>query len=95
MDNIVIITDSESDSDYSFDSDTHDQREEVVYENTHFMNHEKVEDYEKNRNKLFTKDIEKRILLVDTNHINRDNNQIADKLSKNGMRLARTNLLEK
>ena len=28
-------------------------------------------------------------------HINRDNNQIADKLSKNGMRLARTNLLEK
>ena len=27
-------------------------------------------------------------------HINRDNNQTADKLSKNGMRLARTNLLE-
>ena len=66
---------------------------------TIYSNHEEVGVVEshllKNRNKLFTKDIEKRILLVDTNHINRDNNQIADKLSKNGMRLARTNLLEK
>jgi hypothetical protein len=37
------------------------------------MNHVETEEYKKNRNKLFTKDIEKRILLVDTNHINRDN----------------------
>ena len=29
------------------------------------------------------------------NHISRDNNQIADKLSKDGMKLARTNLLGK
>ena len=47
MDNIVIVTDSESDSDYSNDSDTHDQREEVVYENTHFMNHVETEEYKK------------------------------------------------
>tara|TARA_B100001123_G_C15230273_1_gene994874 strand:- start:274 stop:1299 length:1026 start_codon:yes stop_codon:yes gene_type:complete len=69
MDNIVIVTDSESDSDYSNDSDTHDQREEVVYENTHFMNHIKTEEYKKNRNRLFTRDIDTRSLLVDTNNI--------------------------
>ena len=66
MDNIVILTDSESDSDYSNDSDTHDQREEVVYENTHFMNHVEVEEYKKNRNTFFTKDIEKIDILVDS-----------------------------
>ena len=66
MDNIVILTDSESDSDYSDDSDTHDQREEVVYENTHFMNHVEIKEYKKNRNTLFTKDIEKIDILVDS-----------------------------
>ena len=66
MDNIVIVTDSESDSDYSNDSDTHDQREEVVYENTHFMNHVEIKEYKKNRNTLFTKDIEKIDILVDS-----------------------------
>ena len=74
MDNIVIVTDSESDSDYSNDSDTHDQREEVVYENTHFMNHVETEEYKKNRNQLFTKDIETRSLLVDTNNIQKTSN---------------------
>ena len=69
MDNIVIVTDSESDSDYSNDSDTHDQREEVVYENTHFMNHEKVEDYEKGRNKLFTPEISRIRILIDSKNI--------------------------
>ena len=66
MDNIVIVTDSESDSDYSNDSDTHDQREEVVYENTHFMNHVEVEEYKKNRNILFTRDIDTIDLIVDS-----------------------------
>ena len=46
MDNIVVISNSESDSDYS-DSSDHDEREEVVYENTHFMNHVEVEEYKK------------------------------------------------
>ena len=66
MDNIVIVTDSESDSDYSNDSDTHDQREEVVYENTHFMNHVETEEYKKNRNTLFTRDIDTIDLIVDS-----------------------------
>ena len=49
MDNIVVISDSESDSDYSEDS-SHEEREEIIYENTHFMNHIKIEEYKKNRN---------------------------------------------
>jgi len=68
MDNIVVI-DSESDSDYSEASSDHEEREEVQYENTHFMNHVIVKEYEKNRNTLFTKDIESRYILVDTNNI--------------------------
>ena len=69
MDNIVVISNSESDSDFSDSSSDHDMREEVQYENTHFMNHVEVEEYEKNRNTLFTKDIESRYILVDTNNI--------------------------
>ena len=74
MDNIIIVTDSESDSDYSDSHSDHDQREEVQYENTHFMNHVKIEEYKKNRNQLFTRDIETRSLLVDTNNIQKTNN---------------------
>ena len=66
MDNIVIVTDSESDSDYSDSHSDHDEREEVVYENTHFMNHVETEEYKKNRNQLFTRDIEKIDILVDS-----------------------------
>ena len=69
MDNIVVISNSESDSDYSDTSSDHDMREEVQYENTHFMNHVESEVYANNRNKLFTKDIESRYILVDTNNI--------------------------
>ena len=74
MDNIIIVTDSESDSDYSDSRSDHDEREEVVYENTHFMNHVETEEYKKNRNQLFTKDIETRSLLVDTNNIQKTSN---------------------
>ena len=66
MDNIVVISNSESDSDFSDSSSDHDEREEVVYENTHFMNHVEVEEYKKNRNTLFTKDIETIDILVDS-----------------------------
>jgi hypothetical protein len=69
MDNIVVIGDSDSDSDYSDASSDHDKREEIQYENTHFMNHIESEVYKTNRNKLFTKDIESRCILVDTNNI--------------------------
>jgi hypothetical protein len=65
MDNIVVI-DSESDSDYSEASSDHDTRDEILYENTHFMNHVIVEEYEKNRNTLFTRDIEMIDILVDS-----------------------------
>ena len=58
MDNIVVISNSESDSDYSDSSNDHEEREEIVYENTHFMNHVETEEYKTNRNKLFTKDID-------------------------------------
>ena len=74
MDNIIIVTDSESDSDYSDSHSDHDEREEVVYENTHFMNHVETEEYKKNRNQLFTRDIETRSLLVDTNNIQKTSN---------------------
>ena len=65
MDNIVVISNSESDSDYS-DSSDHDEREEIVYENTHFMNHVEVEEYKKNRNALFTRDIDTIDIIVDS-----------------------------
>ena len=68
MDNIVVI-ESSSDSDYSDSSSDHDQREEIIYENTHFMNHVETSVYKMNRNKYFTKDIESRSILVDTNNI--------------------------
>ena len=70
MDNIVVI-ESSSDSDYSDSSSDHDNREEIQYENTHFINHVEVEQYKTNRNKYFTPDIEKKYLLVDTNNINK------------------------
>ena len=66
MDNIIVIEDSESDSDYSDSSNDHDEREEIVYENTHFMNHVEVEEYKINRNKLFTKDINTIDIIVDS-----------------------------
>ena len=65
MDNIVVISNSDSDSDYS-DSSSHEEREEIVYENTHFMNHVEVEEYKKNRNKLYTRDIDTIDLIVDS-----------------------------
>ena len=73
MDNIVVL-ESSSDSDYSDTSSDHDKREEILYENTHFMNHVEVEEYKTNRDKYFTPDIEKKYLLVDTNNIQKTSN---------------------
>ena len=70
MDNIVVI-ESSSDSDYSDTSSDHDNREEILYENTHFMNHVETSVYKTNRDKYFTPDIEKKYLLVDTNNIDK------------------------
>ena len=59
MDNLVVLSNSDSDSDYSNDTENSSQREEVIYENDFFMNHTNKDDYMKNRNSIFTKDIEK------------------------------------
>ena len=65
MDNVVILTSSDSDSDFSDESDGHSDREEEIYESEHFMNHVNKKEYEINRNKLFTKDIEQVDIMVD------------------------------
>ena len=66
MDNVVILTSSDSDSDFSDESDEHSDREEEIYESEHFMNHVNKKEYEINRNKLFTKDIEEVDIMVDS-----------------------------
>jgi len=65
MENIVILT-SESDSDYEDDDSEHSDREEEIYESEHFMNHVCKKEYEINRNKLFTKDLEIIDILVES-----------------------------
>ena len=66
MDNVVILTSSDSDSDFSDESDGHSDREEEIYDSEHFMNHVNKKEYEINRNKLFTKDIEEVDIMVDS-----------------------------
>ena len=66
MDNVVILTSSDSDSDFSDESDEHSEREEEIYDSEHFMNHVNKKEYEINRNKLFTKDIEEVDIMVDS-----------------------------
>ena len=66
MDNVVILTSSDSDSDFSDESGGLSDREEVIYESEHFMNHVNKKEYEINRNKLFTKDIDKVDIIIDS-----------------------------
>ena len=66
MDNIVIDSSSESDSDFSDESGGHSEREEEVYESENFMNHVNKKEYEANRNKIFTKDIETIDMMIDS-----------------------------
>lgn len=74
MDNVVILTSSDSDSDFSDDSGGHSDREEIIYESEYFMNHVNKKEYEKNRNKLFTKDIEEvNIIVENINNTNKNN----------------------
>lgn len=65
MENIFVL--NESSSEYSTSSDENEDDNIVV--NNEFMNYTPVEEYEKNRNKLFTKDIEKRIIVVDSHNV--------------------------
>ena len=66
MDNIIIDSSSESDSDFSDDSGGHSDREEEIYESENFMNHVNKKEYEINRNKIFTKDLETIDILVES-----------------------------
>jgi len=66
MDNIVIDSSSESDSDFSNESGGHSEREEEIYESENFMNHVNKKEYEANRNNIFTKDIEIIDIMVDS-----------------------------
>ena len=66
MDNIVIDSSSESDSDFSDESGGHSEREEEIYDSENFMNHVNKKEYEANRNKIFTKDIETIDIMVDS-----------------------------
>ena len=65
--NIFVLEESSSD-----ETDTSSEEEEIKEIkdlNQEFLNQTKVLDYEKNRNKLFTKDIEKRIIVVDSHNL--------------------------
>ena len=59
--NIYVL--EESSSEYSTSSE--DEEEEII-QNTEFMNNTNVTEYVNNRNNLFTKDIEKHSIMVDT-----------------------------
>ena len=74
MDNIVIDSSSESDSDFSDESGGHSDREEEIYESENFMNHVNKKEYEANRNKIFTKDIETIDIMVDSYEYTNKNN---------------------
>ena len=73
MDNVVILTSSDSDSDFSDESGGHSDREEEIYESEHFMNHINKKEYEINRNKLFTKDIEEVNIIIDSYSVSGSN----------------------
>ena len=66
MDNIVIDSSSESDSDFSDESGGHSEREEEIYDSENFMNHVNKKEYEAKRNKIFTKDLETIDIMVDS-----------------------------
>jgi len=74
MDNIIIDSSSESDSDFSDESGGHSDREEEIYESENFMNHVNKKEYETNRNKIFTKDIETIDIMVDSYEYTNKNN---------------------
>lgn len=64
-DNIFVL--NESSSEYSTSSEENEDDNIVL--NNEFMNYTPVQEYERNRNKLFTKDIEKRIIVVDSHNV--------------------------
>lgn len=65
MENIIIDS-SDSDSEYEDSSDGHSEREEAVYESENFLNHVSKKEYETNRNKLFTPDLEEIDIMVES-----------------------------
>ena len=67
--NIYVL--EESSSEYSTSSE--DEEEEII-QNTEFMNNTNVTEYVSNRNNLFTKDIEKHSIMVDTKNTSNTQN---------------------
>ena len=55
----LVSESSEDDSDSSYEQETIDPERHYINQ-THFLNMTKLEDYEKNRDRLFTKDILKK-----------------------------------
>tara|TARA_Y100000768_G_scaffold350126_1_gene300155 strand:+ start:5585 stop:6739 length:1155 start_codon:yes stop_codon:yes gene_type:complete len=65
MDNIILNTREESGGSYS---EGESSSEEDEGQEKYFMNMIKQSDYEKNRNKIFTKDIEKKRIVIDSHN---------------------------
>jgi len=59
--------DDTEDSDSSYEQETMDPERHYIEQN-HFLNMTKLEDYEKNRDKLFTKDILKKRIVIDSHN---------------------------
>ena len=83
MENIIIDS-SDSDSDYEDSSDGHSEREEAIYESENFLNHVKKTDYETNRNKLFTPDLEEIDIMVESSTTGDVNDYTYPLFSNNG-----------
>ena len=74
MDNLFQNDNPNTDSDYSSsEEDPEDINfNNIDYTNQYFLNNSSQQDYETTRNKLFTKDIVKHRILVDTHNINKN-----------------------
>lgn len=63
----IVSESSEDDSDSSYEQETMDPERHYI-DQTHFLNMTKLEDYEKNRDRLFTKDILKKRIVIDSHN---------------------------
>ena len=68
MDNIYVNVETSEEDSNSSSSSEDEELNEYQDNNNEFMNYTKIEDYEKHRNKLFTKDLEKRIIVIESHN---------------------------
>ena len=69
MDNVYIQVDSSEQESSENSSSSDEELNEDIERNSEFMNNTNIKDYEKNRNLLFTQDLQKRILVVDSHNV--------------------------